>query len=127
MNVNNGAHAQQYTECLSAAAAEDAAVPVTPVCRYLYNDDVVHYFVEAPGANLHNVTVTINLEPMELIIDAAVQREHRLDRLYLARIQMDGYDFILENTSYRVSNGEIHVWFPFVFNGPQVSPPRSPL
>ena len=36
MNVNNGAHAQQYTECLSAAAAEDAAVPVTPVCRYLY-------------------------------------------------------------------------------------------
>ena len=90
-------------------------------------DDVVHYFVEAPGANLRNVTVTINLEPMELIIDAAVQREHRLDRLYLARIQMDGYDFILENTRYRVSNGEIHVWFPFVFNGPQVSPPRSPL
>ena len=126
MNVNNGAHAQQYTQCLPALA-EDAAVPVTPVCRYLYIDDVVHYFEEAPGANLHNVTVTINLEPMELIIDAAVQREHRLDRLYLARIQMDGYDFILENTSYRVSNGEIHVWFPFVFNGPQVSPPRSPL
>ena len=95
MNVNNGAHAQQYTQCLPALA-EDPAVPVTPVCRYLYIDDVVHYFEEAPGANLHNVTVTINLEPMELIIDAAVQREHRLDRLYLARIQMDGYDFILE-------------------------------
>nr|POF12638.1 abc transporter f family member 3 [Quercus suber] len=77
MNVNNGA--QQYTECLSAAD-EDATVPVTPVCRYLYIGDVVHFFVEAPGANRYNVTVTINAntEPMELVINAVVSHDENL-------------------------------------------------
>ena len=125
MNVNNGAHAQQYTECLSAAD-EDATVPVTPVCRYLYIDDVVHFFVEAPGANRYNVNVTINTytEPMELVIYAVVHREHRLDRRYFARIQMHGYDYTVENSNYDVSNGEIHFWSPYKLIAPQ---PQVPL
>ena len=123
MNVNNGA--QQYTECLSAAD-EDATVPVTPVCRYLYIDDVVHFFVEAPGANRYNVNVTVNTytEPMELVIYAVVHREHRLDRRYFARIQMHGYDYTIENSNYDVSNGEIHFWSPYKLIAPQ---PQVPL
>ncbi|KAM3711748.1 hypothetical protein ACB098_01G132800 [Castanea mollissima] len=130
MDVNNDE--QPYTECLSAAD-EDASVPVTPVCRYVYIGDVVHYFVEAPGANRHNVTVTINsyTDPMELIIDAVVHREHRLDRHYYARIQMHGYDHTLEDSSYDVSNGEIHFWSPYKLMAPQPQPqfplPRSLL
>ena len=120
MNVNNGAHAQQYTECLSAAD-EDATVPVTPVCRYLYIDDVVHFFVEAPGANRYNVSVTVNTytEPIELVINAVVHRLYRLDRRYFARIQMHGYDYTVENSNYDVSNGEIHFWSPYKLIAPQ--------
>ena len=113
MNANNNG-AQQYTECLPAAADQDPTVAVTPVCRHLYIGEVVHYFVEAAGVTKQNATVNINREPMELIIEAVVQREHRVNREYKARIRMDSHDYLLENASWDASDGEIHAWFPFI-------------
>ena len=112
MNVNNGA--QQYTQCLPTTADQDATVAVTPVCRHLYFGEVLHFFVEAAGVTNQNVTVNINRQPMELIIEAVVQREQRVNREYYARIRMDDHDYLLENAGWDASDGEIHAWFPFI-------------
>ena len=109
MNVNN------FTPCLPATA-EDGSVPVKPVCMYTSIGSVVHFFVEAAGATRQNVTIKVNREAMEFIIEAVVQREHRADRRYYARIRLlhtTVCEYSYENMGWDVSNGEIHVWFPF--------------
>ena len=111
MNVNN------FTPCLPATV-EDGSVPVKPVCIYTCIGSVLHYFVEAAGATQQNVTIKVNREQMEFIIEAVVQREHRADRRYYARIQLlhtNFYKYSYQNMGWDVSNGEIHVWFPFKF------------
>ena len=120
MNVNN------FTPCLPATS-EDGSVPVKPVCKYTYIGSVLHFFVEAAGATRQNVTVKANREPTEFIIEAVVQREHRADRCYYARIGLWYTNFCkysYENMGWDVSNGEIHVWFPFKFIA---SHPQIPL
>ena len=120
MNVNG---LQQYTQC-EPATAENANVPVMPVCRYIYVGEVLHVFVEAPGVTQQNVIVNLTTtEPMELIINALAQREHRVNRRYYARIRMNtNHHYILETSGWDVFDGEIHLWFPFVFNLPQPQP-----
>ena len=119
MNMN-------FTPCLPATA-EDGSVPVKPACKYTFIGSVLHFFVEAAGATRQNVTVKANREPTEFIIEAVVQREHRADRCYYARIGLWYTNFCkysYENMGWDVSNGEIHVWFPFKFIA---SHPQIPL
>ena len=118
-NVNFGGTQQNaYSEC-EPAAAEDPNVYVSPVCRYLYVREVLHIFVEAPGVTRENVTFELTDErPDVLIILAVAKRQHRLDRHYLAQILMPPNHYVLETEGWDVSNGEIHLWFPFILNLP---------
>ena len=118
-NVNIGGTPQNaYTEC-EHAAAEDSNVYVTPVCTYLYVREVLHVFVEAPGVTKENVTVEVtNERPKVLIILAVAKRQHRVHRHYFAQMLMATNHYVLETKGWDVSNGEIHLWFPFILNLP---------
>lgn len=118
VNVNGGTQQNAYTEC-EPAATENSNVYVTPVCRYLYAREVLHVFVEAPGVTKENVTVELtNGWPRVLIILAIAKRQHRVDRSYFARILMAPNRYVLGTRGLDVSNGEIHLWFPFILNLP---------
>ena len=107
-----GVNERVYTTCLPH---EEDTGPVAPVCTYNYIGEVLHIYVEAAGATPVNTTVSLtNVAPYELTVNAVVQRPNRGDRHYRALLPMPHLFYLPRRYFARsVSNGLIHVWFPF--------------
>ncbi|KAK7832513.1 hypothetical protein CFP56_026354 [Quercus suber] len=107
-----GENERVYTSCLRHEEDTDF---VAPVCTYNYIGEVLHIYVEAAGATPVNTTVSLtNVAPYELTVEAVVQRPNRGDRHYRALLPMPRLFYLPRRYFARsVSDGFIHVWFPF--------------